>query len=201
MKTVPLSRYAIFLALAVGGCAVDLGTKSWIFARLGMPHQQPGIWLIGDIFGLETTLNEGALAGFGQGWTPVFAALSLAAAVGIVYWLFVRGAAVDRLLTASLGCVMAGIFGNLYDRLGLHGLRWVGDRVHEPGSPAYAVRDWLHFKIDAWNFDWPVFNIADCMLVLGAGLLILHAVFFPTPQPGAASGEGQNAPQTAQAQR
>jgi len=34
------------------------------------------------------------------------------------------------------------------------------------------VRDFLH-----WHYavDWPVFNVADCCLVIGAGLLLLQA--------------------------
>jgi signal peptidase II len=177
-------RGLLFAVIAATGCAVDLATKHWIFARLGMPNESDPIWLWKGIFGLETSLNEGALFGFGQGNARLFAVLSIIAAIGILYWLFWAGAATDRLLTVALGCVMAGILGNLYDRLGLPGLKWhsLDNRGHEVGEPVYAVRDWLHFKIDAIGFDWPVFNVADSLLVCGAGLLVLHAILTP-PQP------------------
>ncbi len=165
MSAVPRNRYVIFLAIAVGGCLIDLASKSWIFARLGMPHQQPTEWLWDGVFGLTTSLNEGALFGIGQGWTLFFSALSIIAALGIAYWLFMAGAAADLLLAISLALVTAGIFGNLYDRVGLPKLQWAN------GAPVYAVRDWLDFHL----IRWPIFNLADSFLVCGAGLLIWHA--------------------------
>lgn len=66
--------------------------------------------------------------------------------------------------------------GNLYDRLGVPVLTWAeGARDHSAGDRVYAVRDWIHFKIDAIGFDYPVFNIADCLLVCGAILLVWRA--------------------------
>ena len=38
---VPRNRYVLFLVIAVGGCLLDLVSKSWIFGRLGMPHHEP----------------------------------------------------------------------------------------------------------------------------------------------------------------
>jgi signal peptidase II len=178
MSSVPRNRYLIFAAIALTGCAVDLATKSWIFSYLGMPYERPSLWLVDEIFGFTTSLNEGALFGFGQGRQFIFSGLAMVATVAIVYWLFVVGAASDLLLTVALGSVTAGILGNLYDRLGLPGLTWAGQRV-------FAVRDWLHFKIDP-VIDWPIFNVADSMLVCGAALLIWHAIRTAPPAPSPA---------------
>jgi lipoprotein signal peptidase len=79
---------------------------------------------------------------------------------------------------------MGGIFGNLYDRVGLPGLQW-NFPAARIGEPVYAVRDWLHFRLeDAQGgeiFDWPVFNIADCLLVTGSILLVLYGLRQPAP--------------------
>lgn len=172
---VPASRYVLFLGIAAGGCAIDLLSKAWAFDQLGMPNAGPSRWLVDEIFGFTTSLNEGALFGIGQGQGVLFSLLSLTAAVGILYWLFVAHAARDLLLTVALACVTAGIIGNLYDRLGLPGLTWGPEAGQAAGKRVYAVRDWLHFKIDP-VIDWPIFNIADSLLVCGAALLIFHAM-------------------------
>ena len=176
MKAVPANRFAAFALLAVVGCAVDLATKTWIFDKLGMPDPGPRnrkvIWLWEDVFGFQTSLNEGALFGIGQGQVLLFATLSVVAALGIVYWLFIAGAARDWLLTVSLGCVTGGIFGNLYDRLGLWQATLSNGRTL---TGVHEVRDWI-----LWTYQgarWPNFNIADSLLVCGAALLVWHALF------------------------
>ena len=157
MRAVPLNRYLIYGAIAAG-CLTDLATKRWTFNLLGMPGGRT-LWLWEGVFGLQTSLNEGALSGWGRASVAVFAILSVAALVGVLVWLFVAGAARDRLLTVALGCVTAGILGNLYDRLGLPGFG------RQRCEPVYAVRDWILVMIGPWR--WPNFNIADPLLVVG----------------------------------
>ena len=103
--------------------------------------------------------------------------LSLIAATAIPVWLFKYGAARDAWLTFALGCVTGGILGNLFDRLGLHGEVWpAGDP--RAGETVHAVRDWILWQVnDAWR--WPNFNIADSLLVIGAALMFLHALWHP----------------------
>ena len=174
---VPFNRYATFVALSVAVCAADLAAKTWMFARY--PLGSPPSWVWEDVFGFQTTLNEGALFGMGQGLWPLFAALSIAAAVGILIWLFLAGAARDWLLTVALAFVTGGILGNLYDRLGLPGLLWLPGSPHPAGAPVHAVRDYIHVLIGRWP--WPTFNLADSALVFGAALLVFHA-FFSKPE-------------------
>jgi len=108
-QAVPLSRYVVFILLAVGLCAVDLATKRWMFDWLGMPMERPGPWWVWkDIAGFQTSLNPGALFGMGQGFWPLFAAMSVVAALGIVAWLFIGGAASDWLLTIAMGIMTGG---------------------------------------------------------------------------------------------
>jgi lipoprotein signal peptidase len=120
-------------------------------------------------------VNHGALFGFLRDYKSAanlaFALISLLAAAAIVVWSYQRTTAADRWLCAALGLILAGTLGNFYDRLVFNG-----------------VRDFLH-----WNylFDWPVFNIADCCLVVGACLLLLQAFLFPRPVHQPALGEAE----------
>jgi len=201
MNPVPASRLVLFLTIAVGGCLLDLASKRWVFDRLGQPDDPRShvAWLWQDRVGFQTSLNEGAIFGLGQGQVRIFAAISVAAAVVIPLWLFVGKAAQDRTLCLALALVMAGIAGNLHDRLGLHGLRW----IHPPrtGEAVHAVRD---FVLLQWNdrWRWPNFNLADSMLLIGASLLALNALRphcasdrLPNGEPpiGTPSGNGRTA--------
>jgi len=163
--------WPVYAVIAAAAAAVDLVTKSLLFARLGMPGERPPIVVVPNALTLETNLNEGALFGMGQGMGMLFAAVSLAAIGGIAASVARESVRREPWLVVALALITGGIVGNLFDRLGLPGLRWhaplarVGDRV-------FAVRDWIHFRLEG-IIDWPIFNLADTWLVIGAGLLVV----------------------------
>jgi signal peptidase II len=162
-------RWLLFWSIALGGAAFDLATKSLVFAKYG-PPRSPSVSLVGGILEIQTSLNPGALWGFGRTLpysSLLFAGLSIVAGVAICYWLFVRGAAASLALTIALGLIMAGALGNCYDRL-VFG----------------HVRDFVHFHVDSVGFDCAIFNFADNMLVAGAITLVLFAL---RPDPDAPS--------------
>jgi signal peptidase II len=120
-------------------------------------------------------VNHGALFGMGGSKKGTangfFAGVSVAAAIAILVWGLRRNTARDPWLMATLGLILAGTVGNLYDRLVFNG-----------------VRDFLYF----YRIDWPVFNVADCCLVVGAALLLFQAVFI-TPRTEVKSEDHQEA--------
>jgi signal peptidase II len=182
MDRVPTNRYVVFFALAIAGCAVDLLTKWWAFSS---PDLRAGnvLWLWDGHAGIELSRNWGALFGIGQGKVWLFATLSIVAGIAIPAWLFGFRAARDLWLTVALGCVMGGVLGNLYDRLGLSGEQWVG-AGHVSPDAVHAVRDWILWQAnDRWR--WPNFNIADSLLVVGAAVLFIHALRQPKLPAGA----------------
>jgi signal peptidase II len=161
-RSVPVSRFFLFWVIALAGTGFDLATKSYIFSWLGPQYARPAVPIIKNVLELQTSHNPGALWGFMRGVpysSLIFAVLSIIAAVGICFWLFVLGAAEDRRLTIALGLIMAGALGNCYDRL-VFGY----------------VRDFVHFKVDPIGFDCAIFNFADNMLVIGAVSLVLLAL-------------------------
>lgn len=168
MPGYPRNRLLMYSLLTGLGTAADLGSKSLVFRQMGGVFTNTG-WLFDTAwvrFELQTSLNRGTLWGIGQGWALGFALLSVFAFAGINYWLFVRGAAKSAALTICLALISAGTLGNLYDRLGLHGVALPGET-----KPAFAVRDFLHFQFG--SFDWAIFNVADCLLVVGSIALFL----------------------------
>lgn len=165
-RAVSGNRYLLFWSIALGGLAFDLFSKSWAFERVGPPGS-PAVPIVPNILELRTTYNKGALWGFGNAFeysSLVFAALSVVAAGVIIYWLFWRGGAHDRLLTIALALITGGAIGNCYDRVRFG-----------------HVRDFVHFHVDSIGFNFAIFNFADNLLVVGAGLLILLAL---RPEPG-----------------
>jgi signal peptidase II len=181
-RPVAPSRLIVFAAIALIGGIVDLWTKHAVFAWRGLPGQREPWWLIEGYVGVETAVNIGAVFGIGAGQGLVFAALSIFAATAILIWLFYFGAAEQWWLTVALGCVMGGIIGNLYDRLGLW---W------EPGYPEpwkSGVRDWILWQASN-RYRWPNFNIADSLLVCGAAMLLWQSFFPPPEQPADAPTE------------
>ncbi|MEQ1826625.1 MAG: signal peptidase II [Pirellula sp.] len=164
--TIPAGRYLLFGALAMIGGLVDLLSKESVFSWRGLPGELPPWWIVEPYFGIETAVNQGALFGMGQGKGWLFAIMSIAAALGIAIWLFVFQAAASKWLTVTMGLVMGGILGNLYDRLGVPDL---------PEPHSGGVRDWILFTYQ--GYVWPNFNIADSLLVTGAIMLAVHSVF------------------------
>jgi signal peptidase II len=154
--------------LAIAGTALDLWTKSAVFAWLGLPGSNPPYWIAEGYVGIQTAVNPGALFGLGAGFGSVFAGLSIVAMIGILVWLARFRAIESWWLVAALSMVTSGIFGNLYDRLGL----W-----NPPASmPSWSsgVRDWILIQASP-EWVWPNFNIADSFLVVGAIMLAVHS--------------------------
>ncbi len=183
------SRYVAFVLIAAVGLAADLFTKGVVFS---WPDKLTGrvYWLWEGCVGIQTSLNEGALFGLGFGHVPVFAAISVLAGIAIPVWLFVFRTANDWWLTLSLGAVMAGVLGNLYDRLGLSGEVWPA-LDPRAGETVYAVRDWILWQVnDQWR--WPNFNLADSFLVVGAAVLFLRAMFEPAPDKATAESSPES---------
>lgn len=163
---IPARRYLALLLVALGGFALDLISKELIFHWRGIPRADNVWWIIEPFLGIETALNNGALFGYGQGYTVLFSVLSCIALGGILVWL-AYGAIRDPLLAYALAMITGGILGNLYDRLGLWAPPWA------PDQKITMVRDFILLRLGSYS--WPNFNVADMLLVGGAGLLVWHA--------------------------
>ncbi len=148
-----LKAHLIFWSLTLGGLALDLWSKSAVFNWL---EQKPGnsVSIIDGFLRLVMALNNGAAFGIFAG-KPYFLTAISVIALAIVLGAFLFNGTGHRLVHIALGMFTAGICGNLYDR------------IFNDGS----VRDF----IDVYYRDhhWPAFNVADSLLCIGVGLLVI----------------------------
>ena len=148
-----LKAHLIFWSLTLGGLALDLWSKSAVFSWL---EQKPGnsVSIIDGFLRLVMALNNGAAFGIFAG-KPYFLIAISVIALAIVLGAFLFNGTGHRLVHIALGMFTAGICGNLYDR------------IFNDGS----VRDF----IDVYYRDhhWPAFNVADSLLCIGVGLLVI----------------------------
>jgi len=146
--------HMIFWPVAILGLVFDLWTKQAVFEILpGKPDQSLGI--IEGFLTFRMALNDGAAFGIASGRQVLLVGVSAVALVVIV-GVFLFGAARQRLVQAALGLFTAGVCGNLWDRMFNEGrVRDFIDVVYWPGK------------------HWHTFNVADAMLCVAVGLLVL----------------------------
>lgn len=154
--------HGIFWAIAGSGIALDLWSKSAVHAWLkDKPNQSYSI--IDGFLQFIIRENSGAAFSFAQGKSTMLMVIALAALVAVLcYFLF--GGIRQRILQIAMALFLAGIVGNLYDRIFNQG----------------CVRDFIDVYLGRHH--WPTFNVADSLLCTGVGLLILSQLCF-SPKP------------------
>ncbi len=140
---------ALFLP-AVLIVVLDQITK-YLFWSNGSNYQ-----ILDGYFNITLVKNAGAAFGMFQGGRAFFIAASVLAAILIAY-LGMRLPREDRARRVWLGLILGGALGNLIDRV----------RFGE-------VVDFL--QIGFRGHYWPVFNVADIGVTVGATMLILYAL-------------------------
>ena len=140
----------LLLSTAAGAAyAADRITKAWAERALA---GAPPIEVIPGILRLTFTTNSGGAFGLGRSAPWLFAGATILVSA-LILWAAPR---VTRGSTAlALGLILGGALGNLTDRL----LR----------GPALSGRvvDFIDLRV------WPVFNLADSAIVVGAAILVL----------------------------
>ena len=147
------TKRGILLSTAGAVLFVDVLTKALVRTYFDPGRSVP---VAGDLVRLTYVLNPGAAFGLGGGryshivfpWLPMLA-------LGVVAYFYWRSSGRDRLRLFALALVLGGAVGNLLDRL------------RAPG----AVVDFL--DVGLASLRWPVFNVADIGVTLGAVCLAL----------------------------
>jgi signal peptidase II len=146
-----------FLALFV--VLLDRWTKRLVAAHIGMYTH---IQIIPGFFRITHTENTGAafslFADSPSHWkTAMLISFSVVAMIVVSVLLWKQSHALT-LTGVALSLILGGAVGNLWDRVA-----------------SGRVVDFLLFYVK--TYQWPVFNLADSAIVVGASLLVLEIIF------------------------
>jgi len=149
-----IKTHLVFWPVWFLGLALDLWSKRAVFAWLEHEPEQ-SVRILGGFLSFRLALNDGAAFGIFNGKYSLLVAVALLALI-VILGVFLFGGARQRIVQAALGLFAAGVSGNLWDRLFNEGqVRDFIDVVYWPGR------------------HWHTFNVADSLLVVAVGLLIL----------------------------
>jgi signal peptidase II len=165
-------RYLAFTAIVL---VLDQITKYWVAAALQGDGE---IVLVRGLVNLSYTENPGIAFGMlnsgNMKWLLI--AISLAAIIVVIFYLS-RTSPGNRILLVALALLAGGISGNLVDRIRMG-----------------RVIDFI--EVFYRSYHWPVFNVADAAISIGAALLAIDLFLAPSagrttaPEPGESySGE------------
>ena len=152
MRTITRSERLTFVVYLTGAVVylLDRGTKVW--AERSLAHGEP-IDLIEGVLRLRYTTNPGGAFGLFGGMPWLFLIATGVASVAIV--VAARNVKL-RAAAVGLGMILGGAFGNVTDRA-----------IRGAGLFDGTVVDFVDLHV------WPVFNVADMGIVIGAALVVL----------------------------
>ncbi|MGZ5213062.1 MAG: signal peptidase II [Actinomycetota bacterium] len=148
------------LGRSVAGALFAVAGVVWVLDRLSklwVEHTlagRPPITLIPGVLDLRFTTNPGGAFSLGQRSPWIFVGASILVSVAIVATAFRHTNVATSL---ALGLILGGAVGNLTDRI-----------VRGPGFSGHVV-DFVDFQV------WPVFNLADAAIVVGAVVLAISS--------------------------
>lgn len=161
-----LRRVWVIAITAIIISALDAWSKWWAESTLELHQPQP-LWE--GVVRLFLTRNTGMAFSLGQGAGPLVILLPLAVVTVLLVLIGKRlrsGEHIPTVEQVGYGMIIGGALGNLGDRA-LHGM----------------VTDFFQFQF----IQFPVFNVADVMIDVGIGLLIIVSILIPAKKPADAN--------------
>lgn len=149
-----LISYILALVSGVIVLVADQLTKYYIVANFEIGYSAE---LFNGFIDIIYTTNKGGAWGILQGYT--WALLSITAILMIIcFAMLLKLGKQNKTIFWAVSFILFGGIGNMIDRIFRHG----------------AVVDFLHFEFYP---TFPIFNIADCAVVLGALLLVYYFIY------------------------
>ena len=180
-------KWLLFAVVAAVSLIFDQATKIWARAELPTFPEScivpdgmiPGsdaprcvgvpVGVIDSFWHWRLSMNPGSAFGLfsSQGGARIFlSAVGIAAVIGML-WMLRKSRADQKVLHWALALVAGGAVGNLVDRI-YYGvvtdfILWHLGELKAGAHPGAA----------RWEHEWPVFNVADIVLVVGVGLMFI----------------------------
>lgn len=140
----------IYILIIIAGIVLDRITKIYAVKHfISSPHS-------GSLINLTYLENRGAAFGILQDKRILFVILTIAIVLYLLYYFITNLKSNPLVLNIAFSLIISGALGNFYDRL----------------FQGYVV-DFIEFAF----IDFPVFNIADILVTVGCGLLIIYILF------------------------
>lgn len=146
----------IYYGIALLIIALDQWTKWLVLKNMELGER---ISVIDPYLGWLSHRNRGAAWGMLEGQMWLFAIITVAVIIGILYY-FHKHAKGQPLFQLSLMVILGGAVGNFIDRM-LRG----------------EVVDFVDVLIPVINYDFPIFNVADAALTVGVVLMIIYIIY------------------------
>ena len=152
----PRLRYGFLATVGLLTFVADQVTKAIVMATMRVGDVIP---VLPPYLDLHYITNRGVAFGLFARLGDVFVPIAIAI-MSAIFWYYrsIRGRRIW--LRTALGLQLGGALGNLLDRLRF-------------GS----VVDFVDFHIDAINFHFAIFNVADSAIVVGVGILLVSLLF------------------------
>lgn len=162
-----VAKWKLFAIISVLSLGADQATKVW--ARASLPVQPDGCRIpedfvlrrcggvaqtvIDGVWEWRLSMNPGSAFGLFGGQRVLLTIVGIGA-VGFMLWMLHKARPDQRILHWALALVAGGAVGNLIDRT------YYG-----------VVTDFILWRYK--THEWPVFNVADVVLVIGVGLMFI----------------------------
>lgn len=149
---------------------LDQATKAWAVRRLRFQTDIPVIdGFLNFAYAQNTGVAFSMFDGHGDAGRWALSGMAFIAAAIVLYFFWKTPRSDDRIL-GSLALLLAGIIGNVTDRVRLG-----------------FVVDFIDVQFGNWHY--PTFNIADIAICTGAGLLILDMLLSKDKKAGSSDGD------------
>ncbi|RDW17909.1 signal peptidase II [Oceanobacillus chungangensis] len=143
----------LYYIIALIIIAIDQLTKWTIVKTMELGES---ITVIQDFFYITSHRNSGAAWGILEGKMLFFYIVTIVVVICVVYYMQ-KHAKNDKILAVALSFILGGAIGNFIDRLFRQ-----------------EVVDFFNFYI--FNYNFPIFNVADSALTVGVILVIIATI-------------------------